>query len=114
MNIAIVYYLIFFVVGGCMMCMIMYLGMHSKTYWSAFLAILPLWTIVPLVSMYYNSGIETSLAFAQSLIIISIPWLLYASCIVMFAQFFGLFTSISIACAVYVVCAVIINWLRKI
>ena len=105
---------IYFLIGGFLMSGIMYFGIQGKGYWSALLALLPIWTILPLITLYYHSGIESVLSYSQGLILVTVPWLLYASCLVWFVPYFGVYISSIIGLSLYIVCALLINWLRKI
>lgn len=107
-------FIIHFFIGGLLLCGIMYLGSIGKGYWAAFLAVMPVWTIVPLYTIYYQSGMEAALDYMQGLIFLTVPWLLYASCIVWFAPYIGLLMSSIIGFTSFIIFAFIINWLRKI
>lgn len=107
-------FIIYFFIGGFLLGGITYLGSIGKGYWAAFVAVLPLWTIVPLYTIYYQSGMEATLNYAQGLIFLTVPWLLYASCIVWFAPYIGLLMSSIIGFTSFIIFAFIINWLRKI
>ncbi|MFH1378702.1 MAG: hypothetical protein ABII23_00355 [bacterium] len=105
--------LIYFFVGGFLMASIMYFGSQGKGYWAAVLSVMPLWTFFPLYTLYYHSGIESVLGYAQGLILITVSWLLYISCIIWFVPYWGLIISTLVGFSAYIVCALLINWLRK-
>lgn len=107
-------FIIYFLIGGFLLGGSMYLGSMGKGYWAAFLMVMPVWTIVPLYTIYYQSGMEAALDYIQGLIFLTVPWLLYASCIVWFAPYRGLLMSSIVGFVSFVMFAFIINWLKKI
>jgi len=107
-------YIIYFIIGGSLVCAITFVGASGRGYWAAFLAYFPLLTLLTIISIYAQAGVEPAVSYAQGLILMTLPLLLYLSFVIWFLPYLGLVVSLLLAVVVYVVAGLAIEWVKRI
>lgn len=70
-------YVFYFLVGGVAVSVVTYFASHNKGLIAAFFANLPVITFVTFLTIYFESGQDAVIAYAKSLLIMLLPWLVY-------------------------------------
>lgn len=106
-------YILYFLLGGLIVSSVTYLASHAKGLIAAFIANMPLITMITFLTIYFESGKESVISYASSLIIMLLPWLFYVFTIIFFTKRFGFLPSLTLGFSLYFIVAYLIIQLRK-
>jgi len=87
---------------------------HAKGLLAAFLANLPVVTMVTFLTIYFESGQKAVVSYAEGLIIMLFPWLAYIFSVVFLTRRTGFLPALIIGISLYLVCAYFIMNAKKI
>jgi len=79
-------YFYYFLIGGTIVSIVTYLASHSKGLHAAFVANLPIITLLTFIMIYLESGQNAVISYAQGLIIMLFPWLAYIFSIIILTK----------------------------
>ncbi len=85
----------------------------SKGLLAAFLANLPVVTMITFLTIYFESGEKAVVSYAEGLVIMLFPWLAYIFSVVFLTKKTGLLPSLVIGVSLYLVCAYFIINAKK-
>ena len=71
-----------------------YLASHAKGLLAAFVANLPVITLITFLMIYFESGQKAVISYAKGLIIMLLPWLAYILSVIFLTGRFGLIASL--------------------
>jgi uncharacterized membrane protein (GlpM family) len=106
-------YLIYFLVGGIIVSVVTYLASHAKGLQAAFVANLPVITLITFLMIYFESGQKAVISYAKGLIIMLFPWLAYIFSVIFLTGRFGLVTSLAIGFSLYLLTAFFIITMKN-
>ena len=106
-------YIIYFLVGGTIVSVVTYLASHAKGLLAAFVANLPVITLITFLIIYFESGQKSVISYAQGLIIMLFPWLAYIFSIIFLTNRIGFITSLVIGVFLYLLTAFLIISIKK-
>ena len=106
-------YLIYFLIGGTIVSVVTYLASHAKGLLAAFVANLPVITLITFLMIYFESGQGAVISYAKGLIIMLFPWLVYIFSVILLTGRFGLITSLIIGVSLYILTAFFIIGIEK-
>lgn len=106
-------YLIYFLVGGTVVSVVTYLASHAKGLLAAFVANLPVITLITFLTIYFESGQKAVISYAKGLIIMLLPWLIYIFSVIFLTGRFGLIASLVTGVSLYILTAFFIIGMKK-
>jgi uncharacterized membrane protein (GlpM family) len=106
-------YLLYFLTGGVVVSVVTYFASHAKGLLAAFLANLPVITMITFLTIYFESGQKAVISYAEGLVIMLFPWLAYIFSVIFLTKRFGFIPSLIIGISLYFACASIIMSAKK-
>ncbi len=106
-------YIIYFLVGGTIVSVVTYLASHAKGLLAAFVANLPVITLITFLIIYFESGQKSVISYAQGLVIMLFPWLAYIFSIIFLTNRIGFISSLVIGVFLYLLTAFLIISIKK-
>jgi uncharacterized membrane protein (GlpM family) len=94
---------IYFIIGGTVTALTTYYASLGRGYLSAFIATLPLLTALTFVLIDAEGGKDTVLDYARGLLIFTPPWVCYVAVVMLGVERLGIYKSVGLGIAVYVV-----------
>lgn len=93
---------LYFILGGSVTVLTAYLASLGKGTLSAFIATLPLLTVLSFLLIYAEGGEGTLQEYARGLLIFTPPWLAYVITVMLTTQRLGIFKSLGLGVLIYV------------
>ncbi|MCI0526757.1 MAG: DUF3147 domain-containing protein [Nitrospira sp.] len=87
--------ILYFLVGGFVVSLVAYLGSAGRGLLSAFVATFPHITLVTLILIYLNGGVEHTLPYAKGLLLFAPAWLTYVGAFVLLLPRTGFWVALS-------------------
>ena len=106
-------YLFYFLIGGIVVSVVTFFASNARGLLAAFFANLPVVTMITFLTIYFESGREAVVSYAEGLIIMLFPWLTYIFSIIFLSKRIGFFPSLMIGISLYLVCAFFIMGAKK-
>ena len=106
-------YLIYFLIGGSVVSGVTYFASHARGLTAAFLANLPVLTLITFLTINYQSGQQAVMDYARGLLIMLFPWLAYISCLMVLSPRIGVKSSLGIGLTAYLLLSSAIILLRR-
>jgi hypothetical protein len=107
-------YVLYFLTGGIVVSVVTYFASHARGLLAAFLANLPVITMITFLTIYFESGQTAVVSYAEGLVIMLFPWLAYIFSVVLLTKKIGFVPSLIIGISLYFVCAYFIMNAKKI
>jgi len=101
-------YLFYFLIGGTVVSVVTYYASHSRTLFAAFIANLPLMTVITFLMIYREAGDAAVVPYAKGLLIMLVPWLLYIFTVVFMTPRIGVVPSLLTGLTFYLAVAYLI------
>jgi len=101
-------YLFYFLIGGTVVSVVTYYASHSRTLVAAFIANLPVMTLITFLMIYREAGEAAVVPYAKGLLIMLVPWLLYIFTVVFMTPLMGVVVSLLAGLTFYVAIAYLI------
>jgi len=101
-------YLFYFLIGGTVVSVVTYYASHSRTLVAAFIANLPVMTLITFLMIYREAGEAAVVPYAKGLLIMLVPWLLYILTVVFMTPLMGVVVSLLAGLTFYVAIAYLI------
>ena len=101
-------FFLYFLIGGVVISIVTYFASHARPLLAAFLANMPVMTIVTFLTIYHEAGQKVIVPYAKGLIIMLLPWLTYIFAIIVLTPRIGFRPSLITGFILYVVFAFII------
>jgi hypothetical protein len=101
-------YLFYFLIGGTVVSVVTYYASHSRTLFAAFVANLPVMTVITFLMIYREAGEAAVVPYAKGLLIMLAPWLLYIFTVLIMTPHIGIFPSLLTGFTFYVAIAYLI------
>ena len=95
--------LIYFLIGGTITVLTIYLASIGRGTTAAFIATLPVLTVFTFILIYAEGGKGVVLDYARGLIIFTPPWLAYVATVILGIDRLGIFKSLGLGVMIYVV-----------
>ncbi len=96
---------LYFILGGSVTVLTAYLASLGRGTLSAFVATLPLLTVLSFLLIYAEGGEDTVKEYARGLLIFTPPWIAYVTTVMLATERLGIFKSLGIGVLVYVLLA---------
>jgi uncharacterized membrane protein (GlpM family) len=93
---------LYFILGGSVTVLTAYLASLGKGTLSAFIATLPLLTVLSFLLIYAEGGEGTLQEYARGLLIFTPPWLAYVITVMLTTQRLGILKSLGLGVLIYV------------
>jgi len=106
-------YFLYFLTGGVVVSVVTYFASHAKGLLAAFLANLPVVTMITFLTIYFESGEKAVVSYAEGLVVMLFPWLAYIFSVVFLTKKIGLLPALVIGVSLYLVCAYFIINAKK-
>lgn len=106
-------YILYFLAGGTVVSVVTYFASEAKGLLAAFIANLPVITLITFLTIYFESGQTAVVSYAQGLVIMLLPWLAYVLSIIFFTKKAGLIPSLIIGIILYICLAFLIMNAKK-
>jgi hypothetical protein len=90
-----------------------YLAGQSRGLLAAFVANLPIITLITFLTVYYEFGREAVLAYAKGLVIMLGPWLAYIGSVIFLSRRMGVVPSLLTGLVLYFLLSFIIIYLKR-
>src|SRR5271157_5763295 len=94
-------YIIYFIIGGTVISAVTYFASHAKSLLAAFLANMPVITLITFLTIYYETGQKAVVPYAEGLLIMLFPWLMYIFTIIFLTPRLGFFPSLITGLTLY-------------
>ena len=101
-------YVLYFLIGGTIVTVVTYYASHARTLLAAFLANLPVMTLITFLMIYREAGAQAVVPYAKGLLIMLVPWLLYIFSVVFLTPRLGIILSLLTGLSCYLVVAYLI------
>jgi len=101
-------YVFYFLIGGIVISVVTYFASHARPLLAAFLANMPVITLVTFLTIYYEGGQKVIVPYAKGLVMMMLPWLMYVFTIIFLTPRLGFLPSLTTGLALYVVFALIV------
>ena len=101
-------YLFYFLIGGTVVSVVTYYASHSRTLVAAFIANLPVMTLITFLMIYREAGEAAVVPYAKGLLIMLVPWLLYIFTVVFMTPRIGVVPSLLTGLTFYLAVAYLI------
>ncbi len=101
-------YLFYFLLGGTVVTVVTYYASHSRTLFAAFIANLPVMTLITFLMIYREAGESAVVPYAKGLLIMLVPWLLYIFTVLFMTPRIGMVPSLLVGLGCYVAIAYLI------
>jgi len=101
-------YLFYFLIGGTVVSVVTYYASHSRTLVAAFIANLPVMTLITFLMIYREAGEAAVVPYAKGLLIMLVPWLLYILTVVFMTPLMGVVVSLLTGLTFYLAIAYLI------
>lgn len=101
-------YLFYFLIGGTVVSVVTYYASHSRTLVAAFIANLPVMTLITFLMIYREAGEAAVVPYAKGLLIMLVPWLLYIFTVVFMTPLMGVVVSLLAGLTFYLAIAYLI------
>ena len=101
-------YFLYFLFGGIITSAVTYFANTSRGLFAAFIGTLPAITISTFLLIYFNAGQPAVLAYAKSLVIMIIPWMVFILSVILLAPKVNFILSLIIGLLLQVVIALLI------
>lgn len=85
-----------------------YLASHAKGLQAAFIANLPVVTVITFLTIYFESDQEAIVSYAKGLVIMLFPWLAYIFSVIFLTDRLGFVPSLVIGVSLYLTIAYLI------
>ena len=92
---------VYFIVGGATVCAVTYFGSQARGMLAAFIAFLPIISVITLCSIYFASGTGEAVSYAKNMLILLPPWILYVVAVIFLLPRIGLAGSLAVSIAAY-------------
>jgi uncharacterized membrane protein (GlpM family) len=99
---------LYFFLGGTIVALVTYFGSQGKGVIAAFIAFFPSITLVTLFSVYFSSGVSSTISYLKSALFLMPAWILYAVAVMFTLPRWGLVPSVVTGVVLYVGAAVLI------
>lgn len=106
-------YIVYFIIGGATVSAVTYLAGQARGLLAAFIANMPVITLITFLTIYYENGHQPVISYAQGLVIMLIPWLAYISSIIFLSPRAGLVPSLILGLFLYFLIAFVIIAMRR-
>jgi hypothetical protein len=100
---------LYFLLGGAVTALTVYLGNVGRGTLAAFITSLPLLTILSFLLIYAESGSKMVEEYAWGLLIFTPPWLCYVSIVLLGVSRIGLLKSITLGVLLFVILSVLLQ-----
>lgn len=94
-------YVLYFIAGGTLISLVTYYASNARSLLAAFLANLPVMTLITFLTIYHEAGEEAVVPYAKGLIIMLLPWLTYIFAVILLTPRMGLIPSLAAGVASY-------------
>jgi len=101
-------YVFYFLVGGIVISVVTYFASHSRPLLGAFLANMPVITLVTFLTIYNEAGQKAIVPYAKGLVMMMLPWFTYISAVIFLTPRLGFLPSLTTGFTLYVVLALLI------
>ncbi|MEW6214612.1 MAG: DUF3147 domain-containing protein [Nitrospirota bacterium] len=106
-------YFLYFLTGGVIVSVVTYFASQAKGLLAAFVANLPVITLITFLTIYFESGQKAVVSYAEGLIIMLFPWLAYIFAIIFLTLRLGFIASLIIGISLYLLLAYLIISVKK-
>jgi len=100
--------LVYFLIGGAVVSAVTYFGSQAKGLLAAFIAFLPIISVITLCTTYFGGGLGAAVSYAKGMLILVPSWVLYVVSVIFLLPRIGLEGSIIVGVAAYLVTALLI------
>ncbi len=101
-------YVFYFVIGGAVVSIVTYYASHARTLLAAFFANLPVMTLITFLMIYREAGEKAVVPYAQGLLIMLAPWLVYIFSVIFLTPRLGVLPALVTGLSFYLVFALFI------
>src|SRR5208283_1806583 len=101
-------YILYFLIGGMVISVVTYFAGHGRPLIAAFLANMPVITLVTFLTIYHEAGQKAIVPYAKGLVMMIFPWLAYILAIIVLTPRLGFLFSLTTGFTIYVIFALII------
>ncbi|MGQ9546825.1 MAG: DUF3147 domain-containing protein [Dehalococcoidia bacterium] len=99
---------VYFVIGGSVIALAIYLGSHGRSLFAAFIAFFPAVSVITICGIYLASGTQAAVSYTRSMLILLPPWVLYVVAVMLLLPRIGLAWSLVVGIAAYSLVAFLI------
>jgi len=101
-------FLLYFVIGGILVSTTVLLGSQGKGLLAAFVAFFPSVTVLTFLIIYFESGLNATLSYTKSLILLTPTWILYLIVLIIFMPKIGIYKTMVLGVSLYILSSFII------
>ncbi len=101
-------YVLYFLIGGTVISVVTYFASHARPLLAAFMANMPVITLVTFLTIYHEAGQKAIVPYAKGLIMMMLPWFAYIFSIIVLTPRLGFLPSLTTGFILYIFFALII------
>jgi hypothetical protein len=101
-------YILYFLLGGAIVSSVTYFAGNARGLTAAFIANMPLITLVTLLTIYFEAGSRNVVLYAKGLVIMLIPWMGYICSVIFLTPRLGFAPAVFTGLSIYFTVAVLI------
>ncbi|MDA8169323.1 MAG: hypothetical protein M0Z59_06445 [Nitrospiraceae bacterium] len=106
-------YLLYFLIGGSVISVVTYFASHARGLVAAFLANMPLMTLITFLTIYYETGPGPVVIYAKGLVLMLVPWLAYIFAVIFLTPRAGVVASLLTGLVLYFALALVIILFKR-
>lgn len=100
---------LYFALGGTIVTLVTYFGSQGKGLLAAFVVFFPSITVVTLLTIYFNSGVGSTVSYFKGMLFLIPAWVLYAVVMIVTLPRWGIVPSVIVGVLVYVAASFMIT-----
>jgi uncharacterized membrane protein (GlpM family) len=112
-NTLILKYLLYFLLGGCIVSLVSYFGATKRTLLSSFIATLPCLSLVTFILIYREGGMGAAVSYGKGLIMFTPAWLCYVAMAILLLPRWEMWKALSVSVMAYLLVALIVKRLSE-
>ena len=106
-------YFLYFLLGGCIVCLVSYFGATKRTLLSSFIATLPCLSLVTFILIYKEGGMHASVSYGKGLILFTPAWLCYVGLAIFLLPRWEMWKALSVSVMAYLLVALVAKRLSE-
>lgn len=106
-------YLLYFLLGGCIVSLVSYFGATKRTLLSSFIATLPCLSLATLILIYKEGGMGAAVSYGKGLILFTPAWLCYVGTVIFLLPRCQMWKALTVSVMAYLLVALVTKRLSE-
>jgi uncharacterized membrane protein (GlpM family) len=106
-------FILYFMLGGAIVSVVTFIGSQGKGMLAAFVANLPIVTVLTFTLIYSKAGEGATVNYAKGLLLMTPPWIVYVLCLIFLSPRWGFVKSLIAGVLAYMILAGVVSIILK-